>query len=125
MKKAILLLVFAGFGLFITAFITVPAPGPDFPDEVAVVLKNSCFDCHSAEGSSKKALLALNFDKWDGFKDTKKISKLSDICELVEEGKMPPGKYLANKPDRALTDAHKELLCSWAEEESAKLMEGN
>ena len=125
MKKAILFLVFAGFGLLITAFITVPAPGPDFPDEVEAVLKNSCYDCHSNDASSKKGKLALNFDKWEGFKDTKKISKLNDICELVGEGKMPPGKYLANKPDRALTDAQKELICSWAEEESAKLMEGN
>jgi len=125
MKKTIPILVMTGAGLLFMAFMTSPAPGPGFPEDVEKVLKASCFDCHSNNASSKKGKLALNFDKWGDYKTSKKVSKLNDICELVEENKMPPGKYLEKKPDRALTDAQKELICSWADKESAKLMEGN
>ena len=112
-------------GLLLMAFMPNPAPGSGFPEDVEKVLTSSCFDCHYSDASNKRAKLALNFDKWEEYKTTKKISKLNDICELVGEGKMPPGKYLENNPERALTDTQKKLICDWAEKESAKLMEAN
>jgi len=45
--------------------------------------------------------------------------------EVIEEDKMPPGKYLELKPDRKLETAQKELVLKWAEETSKTLLEGN
>jgi hypothetical protein len=126
MKKAIVLLVPATFLFFVfQSFIVNPQAGPEFPADVKEVLKTSCYDCHSKDASHKKGTLALNFDKWDDYKLTKRISKLDAICEVIEEGKMPPEKYLKGNPDKALSDDQKALICNWAEDESAKLMEGN
>ncbi len=126
MKKAILLLVPGAFLFFVfQSFTFNPLAGPEFPADVKEVLKTSCYDCHSKDASNKKGKIALNFDKWDDYKLTKRISKLDAICEVIEEGKMPPEKYLKGNPEKVLSAELKELLCNWAEDESAKLMEVN
>lgn len=110
--------------VILLAFTTPAATGPGLPDDVQAVIETSCYDCHSDKASSKKAKLALNFDRWDEYKTTRKISKLDAICEVLSDGEMPPEKYLNSKPDKALTDAQKKLVCDWTEVASAKLMEG-
>ncbi|MFH0757587.1 MAG: heme-binding domain-containing protein [Bacteroidota bacterium] len=126
MKKSIVFLVTTGvLFLVFQSFIVNSAPALPIPEDVQGVLKNSCYDCHSNEASNKKAQFVLNFNKWEEFKASKKISRLEDICALVEEGKMPPEKYVNNKPDRALSDSQKALICDWTKKESATLMEGN
>jgi uncharacterized membrane protein len=126
MKKLIFSLAVSGIlFLVLQSFIINPPQGPDFPADVKEVLKTSCYDCHSSSSSNNKAPLALNFDKWNDYKASKKISKLDAICEVTRENKMPPEKYLKGNPEKALSDDQKELLCKWSEEESAKLMEGN
>jgi len=126
MKKSLFVLV-PGAVLFLVfqSFVFNFPTGSEFPDEVKEVLKSSCYDCHSKEASHKKGKLALNFDKWDDYKLTKRISKLDAICEVIEEGKMPPEKYLKGNPEKALTDEQKELICNWAEGEADNLMGGN
>ncbi len=126
MKKVILLLVPAALLFFVfQSFIFNLQAGSDFPADVKEVLKTSCYDCHSKDASNKKGTLALNFDKWDDYKLTKRISKLDAICEVIEEGKMPPEKHLKGYPDKALRDDQKALICNWVEDESAKLIGGN
>jgi hypothetical protein len=126
MKRPITITILAALaGIVILAFTLGPSSAPDFPDDVEEILKTSCFDCHTDDGSNKKAKLVLNFDKWEDFKTGKKISRLDDICELVEEGKMPPEKYLNFKPEARLSDAQREVLCNWADQEAEKLMEGD
>jgi hypothetical protein len=126
MKRPIMITVLASLaGILFLAFTLEPAAGSGLPDEVKEVLKNSCFNCHSDNASNKKAKVMLNFDKWEGFKASKKISKMDDICEMVEKGKMPPEKYLGFKPEAALSDAQKELLCNWADQEAGELMKGD
>ena len=100
-------------------------PGSVAEDDVKEILKNSCFDCHSDGATNKKGKNALNFDTWDEYKTGKKISLLSEICEVVSEGKMPPEKYLKSKPEATLTDQQKKLVCEWTSKESASLLEGN
>lgn len=116
--SAILLLVFQ-------SFVFKTAPAPDIPADVKEILKASCYDCHSKDASNKKGKIALNFDKWDDYKDTKKISKLDAICEVISKDKMPPEKYLKNSPDKALSDDQKVAVCSWTDKEATKLMGGN
>lgn len=126
MKKLMISIFVSGILLFVfQSFMIRSAPGIEMPDNVKEILKNSCYDCHSAESSNSKAKIALNFDKWDGYKDSKKISKLDAICEVVAKDKMPPEKYLKKAPEKALTEEQEKIMCSWADKEANKLLEGN
>lgn len=116
--SAILLLVFQ-------SFVSKTAPAPEIPADVKEILKATCYDCHSQESSNKKAKDALIFDKWDSYKDSKKISKLDAICEVISKDKMPPEKYLEKNPEKALSDDQKVVVCSWTDKEATKLMGGN
>jgi hypothetical protein len=110
--------------LALLAFRPGPALGPEIPDEVNQILKHSCFDCHSNSAKKKVPKAALNFDKWDSYRTTKKISKLDGICKTVENNKMPPEKYVKSDPGKALSADQKRVLCEWAKKESEALMEG-
>lgn len=125
MRRTYYLSILAGF-LFIllVSFDNEPLEVPQIPDEVNVMVVASCYDCHSTVSKNKDARGHLNFDEWDGYRLTKKIGLLGDICNVIEKNKMPPGKYLGLKPDRELTEKQKRLLCDWTEKESAKLMGG-
>jgi uncharacterized membrane protein len=126
MKKMIFALALSGILLFVfQSFVFKANPAAEFPDDVTDILKTHCYDCHSQDASNKKAKIALNFDKWDDYKDSKKVSKLDAICEVVSKDKMPPEKYLKNNPGKALTDDQKVVLCKWTDAESDKLMGGN
>ena len=95
----------------------------DWPEEIVTLIKHSCFDCHSADAGNVKAKAALNFSKWEDYKLTKKISKLTEIGEKVKEKDMPPKKYLEKNPDAVLSDEEITLLSTWANAEADKLME--
>lgn len=95
----------------------------DFPDDVKKILKTSCFDCHTAASKNIKAKGALNFNKWNDYKTTKKIGKLNDLCELVQDGDMPTSKYLKNYPDKKLNEEQVKLICDWTKKETNSLME--
>jgi hypothetical protein len=126
MKKLIFSLAVSGILLLLfQSFIFNPAASSEPATDAKEIIETSCYTCHSNEASNEKAIDALNFDQWDGYKKTKQISKLESICEVVKEGKMPPEKHLAKNPDKALSDEQKKILCNWADETTTKLMEGN
>ncbi len=123
MKKCLFRFVLAGTAfLLLGAFVYISPAGEPVPGDVKELLKSACFDCHSDLASSKKAKLALNFDSLDDYKVSKRISKLEKINKLVEEGKMPPEKYLKSKPDRALSEEQKVQICKWTAKETEKLL---
>lgn len=93
-----------------------------FPEEVMAILETSCFDCHTTGSKNDKAKTKLNFSKWSDLKSSKKIGKLDAICEEVQEGEMPPQKYLDYYPDRDLTEEQIKIICNWVEEEAEKLL---
>lgn len=132
MKKSILISIIPILSIFI--FIAAQSPAPvvitsaddvelDWPEEVVTLLQNSCFDCHSSDGGNIKAKGALNFSKWAGYKLTKKINKLNGIIEEVAEKKMPPKKYIANKPNTELSEDEIKTIVDWANAEADKLIE--
>ena len=126
MKKQIVLFVATGIlFLFFQSFRPDVPSESVIPDEITSILKTSCYDCHYTGSSSEKALNALNFEKWDDYRLTKQIGLLGDIGEVVEEKKMPPGKYLENKPEAALSDALIKQLADWTRQESEKLMQAD
>jgi hypothetical protein len=125
MKKMIVSILVAGiFLLFLQSFVPDSPQEKVFPDEISTILKTSCYDCHTTGSRSEDALKAVNYLIWDEYKVTKKISVLGDICKMVDEGKMPPKKYLESKPENQLSEAQKKILCDWTKTESDKLMQG-
>ena len=124
-KQFVLILAIGVLFLFVQSFSPELPPDSVFPDEITSILKTSCYDCHFTGGGSEKSLNALNFDTWDDYRTTKKIGLLADISKVVEEQKIPPGKYLEKKPEAKLSEKHMKLLSEWADAEAEKLMQGN
>jgi len=93
-----------------------------FTEDIQKILETSCYDCHSDAASNAKAKMKLNFSKWGELTNAKKVGKLEGINEVIKSGDMPPGKYINNHPEKALTQEQKDLVNKWITEESAKLM---
>jgi hypothetical protein len=70
-------------------------------------------------------LKAVDFEQWDQYRLTKQIGLLGDIGKVLEEGKMPPGKYLDKNPDAKLSEAQQKLLSDWTRQEADKLMQAD
>lgn len=83
------------------------------PDNVKAILDNSCLQCHGADGKFK-AKLKFNYENMAEMDNSKIISKLSKIEDIVDEGKMPPKKYLKKNPSHKLTNEDKETITNWA-----------
>ncbi len=98
-------------------------------DEIAVVLKNNCYNCHSnkttypwyAEIAPVSFFLSshvndgnrhFNVSKWESYSNKKKDHKLDELIEEVEEGEMPLKSYTIIHG--ALTKKEKEALLNWA-----------
>lgn len=109
------------------------------PDSLAVVLKRSCYDCHSnrteypwysyiapvswyLDNHIRKGKDHVNFNSFGALEKSGKIGVLSDICEEVESGSMPLKSYTLIHGNARVSDIEKEALCRWAELESLKIM---
>ena len=109
------------------------------PEEVALLLKSSCYDCHSnhtkypwyskispvswfLEDHIREGKEALNFSQWASLEKNEKIGKLADICDEIDSGSMPLKSYLLIHGDAKLTLAELESLCVWTEEEGLRLL---
>ena len=110
------------------------------PAQVAELLKNSCYDCHSefthypwySRISPVSWLLnrhieegkeALNFNEYAGLKERKKIGTLSSLCEVLESGSMPLRGYLIIHKEAVLGDEEIAEICDWSESEALKIMQ--
>ncbi|MGK7393482.1 MAG: heme-binding domain-containing protein [Candidatus Cyclobacteriaceae bacterium M3_2C_046] len=88
---------------------------------VKILIDNKCYGCHSPEGKSDDAKEALLWDDLPTLEKTKQIAILDEIIEVLDEGTMPPEKFLAKKPEAKLTEAEVTLLRDWAETTADKL----
>ena len=101
-------------------------------EEVALVLKTACYDCHSNETKYpwysyitpfswfifdhvREGREELNFSEWTDMTDRRQPRKLKEIAEEVEEDHMPLSSYLLLHGEARLSDAQKNVLISWAE----------
>lgn len=89
--------------------------GKAISEDVMKILNNSCSKCHT-QGGSGAALANLNLTKWGNYDSAKQIKKATAICRTVQSGKMPPKSFINKNPQAVLTDAHKTLICSWAQQ---------
>ncbi len=101
--------------------------------EVGTILQTSCFDCHSNytnypwytniqpigwwlnhhvdEGKEE-----LNFSEFESYSLKRKLHKLEEIKEMVEEGEMPLSSYTLIHGDTKLSPEQKEILYTWVTE---------
>lgn len=92
------------------------------PTEVKDVIDNKCYGCHNSESKNEKGKKKLSFDKMSTLSAAKQIGKYEGIHEVVTEAKMPPKKFLAKYPNKALTADETKSLLTWAKSEVEKLM---
>lgn len=109
------------------------------PAEVAQLLKNSCYDCHSdqtrypwyshvapvswfLDSHIREGKEEVNFSQFGALEKGAKIGVLTEICEVVEEGSMPLPGYLRLHRDAVLDEEQAGMLCEWSELEALKLL---
>lgn len=100
--------------------------------DVAVLLKNSCYSCHSNETAYpwysyvapaswlvakdvREGRKELNFSIWSSFTRLDQLAKLDDIMEQVDGGEMPMGIYTLMHPSARLDEAQRKSIVDWAE----------
>ncbi len=111
----------------------------EVPDQVAGLLKNSCFDCHSnhtrypwyskispvswyLNHHVKEGKEALNFDEFGLLSQRKMITSLSNVCEVIESGTMPLASYRLIHRDAVPGGDQVTAICDWSESESERLI---
>lgn len=99
-----------------------PEEGFAIPEDVNQIFEKSCFGCHNVEASSDKAKKKLLIDQLGDLSKSKLVGKLGNIYEALEEKEMPPEKFLAKYPDKALTDDETKRLMEWASKTAEDLM---
>lgn len=112
------------------------------PEEVRVILKNACFDCHSnntiypwynniapvsfwladhiEEGKSE-----LNFSDWQNYSEKKKDHKLEELYEEVERKSMPLNEYTWTHEEAKLSEKEIEAVVKWAKDTRSLYQLGN
>jgi hypothetical protein len=113
----------------IDAFITETNP----PEDVRLILKESCYDCHSdvtrypwynkitpvnywLADHVKEAKKHFNVSNWEGNSVKKKDHKFEELIEMVEEKEMPLPSYTWTHGEAKLNDAQRESIIKWAEQ---------
>lgn len=125
-------------GDFVAAFVADTRPN----DEVHLILKSACFDCHSdntrypwyAEIAPVSYWLDdhirhgkgdMNFSKWDTYSTKKKDHKMEELIEEVKQRHMPLDSYTWVHTDAKLSDEQIKAVVDWAERYRALLSLGD
>jgi hypothetical protein len=106
--------------------------------EVYAIMERACNDCHSNKTEwpwysqitpvswylarhVEEGRRELNVSDWARYDNKRAARKLGEICDQVKAGQMPLSSYVALHPSAKLSDADKQKLCEWTEQESARL----
>jgi len=112
------------------------------PSRVAAMLRTSCYDCHSNETrwpwygyiAPASWLLArdiaegrrrMNFSEWGGYAQSRQVSLLGNIAEEVSKEGMPYPPYLLLHAEAKLSQADRDSLVAWANDEQDRLFSGD
>ncbi|MDC6365023.1 MULTISPECIES: heme-binding domain-containing protein [Flavobacteriaceae] len=113
-------------GAYVMAFEEETKPN----EEVKMILKTACYDCHSAhteypwynniapisywlDHHIEEGKEHLDFSDWENYSIKKKDHKLDELIEEVEEGEMPLNEYTWTHSAAKLTENQKEVLIDW------------
>ena len=100
-------------------------------DEVLIVLKSACYDCHSdntrypwynniapvnywLDDHIRHGKGELNFSDWESYSADKKDHKLEEIIDEVKKGKMPLDEYTWTHADARLSEDQISAVSAWA-----------
>ena len=109
------------------------------PEEIADILKNACFDCHSDNTKylwyHKPAPISwmvnrhiidgkdeLNLSEWGEFDIFDKIGTLEEICQETKRKSMPLKSYSLMHPKAKLSEEQIAVLCEWTTKLSEQLL---
>lgn len=101
------------------------------PYEIGIILKTSCYDCHSnatrypwysnvapvswwLKNHVNEGRDELNFSDWGTYSERRRDHKLEEIDELVSEDEMPLSSYLLVHGDAKLSEKQKKQLVNWS-----------
>lgn len=100
------------------------------PDSVLLVLKKSCYDCHSNYTSYpwyyqitpvnwwlayhvNDGRRQLNFTRFGDFTPKKMDKKLTEVEKTVKKGQMPLNSYLWMHGNAKLNDTQRQMIIDW------------
>lgn len=100
--------------------------------DVGRILQTSCYDCHSNYTNYpwytniqplgwwmyhhvKEGKEELNFSEYEAYSLKRKLHKLKEIKEQIEEGEMPISSYTFQNGEATLSPEQKEILVKWVE----------
>jgi heme-binding protein len=108
------------------------------PLAITGMFRGACYDCHSYETkwpwyshiAPVSWLIAsdvqggrqhLNFSEWPVDDPARAAKRLENASEELGYKDMPPAKYQAIHPAARLTDAQRQQLIQWADQEAKRL----
>ena len=147
MKKIIKKILFIGLIIFLLMQLYQPARNNGFeqditadftkvynvPKNVEVVLRTSCYDCHSNNTNYpwystiqpvlffmgnhiKEGKENLNFNEWGKYSKRRQNSKLESISKQIQSDQMPLTSYTVLHKNTVLNTNQKELVINWINE---------
>ncbi|SDH27682.1 heme-binding domain-containing protein [Winogradskyella thalassocola] len=101
------------------------------PEDVKMILKNACLDCHSDStrypwynnitpvnywlaDHVKDGKKHFDMSKWSDYSDKKKDHKLDELIEMVEDKEMPLDSYTWTHGEAKLSAEQIESVVAWA-----------
>lgn len=101
------------------------------PEDVKIILKESCYDCHSdvtkypwynnitpvnywLAGHVKDGKKHFNMSNWEGNSVKRKDHKFEELIEMVEAKEMPLNSYTWTHSEAKLSDAQIKSVIDWA-----------
>jgi len=101
------------------------------PEDVKLILKETCFDCHSdvtrypwydkitpvnywLANHVKDGKKHFNVSNWEGNSVKRKDHKFEELIEMVEDKEMPLNSYTWTHSEAKLTDAQIASVVDWA-----------
>jgi uncharacterized membrane protein len=93
-----------------------------YPADIKTIIDNKCYGCHSVQGKSEDARKALMWDNLPSLTKAKQVATLDDIIDVLDDGSMPPKKFVEMRPEAKLTDEESQALKNWAETTADNLL---
>jgi hypothetical protein len=112
------------FFTFIATAENLPTPKTNMPDDVEAIVKKSCFGCHNTASKNEDGKKALDFKKLEDLSKIKQISAYKEISDVMEEGEMPPKKFIQRNPEKKLSSDEVKRLIAWSKKEAEALVKG-
>ena len=93
----------------------------EYTGRIKEIIDQKCYDCHSEKGDDEEAKEELLWDELPKLSPMDQVYALDAIAESVEDGDMPPSKYVLWRPHKRISDEEAKLLIDWAKNLSDKL----